>query len=49
MTVMALIEVTKQRAMYAQYMHASTLNRQRREEEDAVGLHKKGKKGGCPK
>ena len=30
--------------MYAQYMHASTLNRRRWEEEDAVDLHKK--KGG---
>ena len=41
---MVLIGVTKQRAMYAQYMNASALNRQRWEGEEAVGLHKKEKK-----
>lgn len=43
MTVMVLIGVAMQRAMYTRYMHASALNRHCWEEEEATRLHKKGK------
>ena len=43
--MLVLIGVTKQHAMYAQYMNASALNCQRWEGEEAVGQHKKERTG----